>query len=499
MNEPKFTNKQPSSEGSVDSSGRKIALNTILLSATEFFTRLVSLALIILVARLLGPVMLGIYAFALGLLRVCDIFLNFGLDRYLQREVGREPEGAGSLFSRVFVLKSLVYCLVLAVVLALSFLIIDEPLKRGVLLILTAALFFRTHTASAAALFRARQKAQYEAAVVLTMRLFYGGLGLAAVLSGYGLLTLVSLELGAQVVAFLAAVWVFRQRLASPWHKVAWADLKDLVALSKDFFLIRLVLTLSSSLNILLLSLLAGDLLTGFYAAALRLTSAFDFIPEAFTGSFLPVISRQARENWPGFVTVFRNYVKYLIIAGLGLTAALASMAPDLVPLVFGAAFKPAVPVLVLLALALSLEFLNLSFTNALIALNAEGKLLRNFTAVLLFNLLANLLLIPVWQEQGAAWAVVLAESLVLVLQLKALGRDRLQSLALGSVVWRPVLAGLLALGWGCFLIRLPVPFPAALVLTGLGYLVGLFATGALSLYELQTLKTWAAEGRHAA
>lgn len=483
----------------MDSSGRKIALNTVLLSATEFFTRLVSLALIILVARLLGPVMLGIYAFVLGLLRVCDIFLNFGLDRYLQREVGREPEWAGPLFSRVFVLKSLVYCLVLAVVLALSFTIIDEPVKRGVLLILTGALFFRTHTASIAALFRAHQKAQYEATVVLTMRLLYGGLGLAAVLSGYGLLTLVSLELGAQIVAFLAAFWVFTHRIASPWHKVAWPDLKDLVALSKDFFFIRLVLTLSSSLNILLLSLLAGDLVTGFYAAALRLTSAFDFIPEAFTGSFLPVISRQARENWPNFVAVFRNYVKYLIIAGLGLTAALASMAPDLIPLVFGPDFKPAVPVLILLALALSFEFLNLSLTNALIALNAESRLLKNFTAVLFFNLLVNLLLIPIWREMGAAWAVVLAESLVLVLQLKALGRDRLHSLALGNVVWRPLLAGLLTLGWGYFLTRLSVPFPAALALTGLVYLAGLFATGALSLYELQALKTWAAEGRHAA
>lgn len=483
----------------MDSSGRKIALNTILLSATEFFTRLVSLALIILVARLLGPVMLGIYAFALGLLRVCDIFLNFGLDRYLQREVGRQPEGAGPLFSQVFVLKSLVYCLVLATVLALSFLIIDEPLKRGVLLILTLALFFRTHTVSVAALFRARQKAQYEAAVVLTMRLLYGGLGLAAVLSGYGLLTLVSLELGAQIVAFLAAVWVFWRRLASPWHKVAWADLKNLVTLSKDFFFIRLVLTLSGSLNILLLSLLAGDMVTGFYAAALRLTSAFDFIPEAFTGSFLPVISNQARENWAGFMTVFRNYVKYLLIAGLGLTAGLASLSPGLIPLVFGSAFQPAVPVLTLLALGLTLEFLNLSFTNALIALNAEGKLLRNFTVVLFFNLLANLLLIPVWQEQGAAWAFVWAESLVLILQLKAMGRDRLQSLGLGGVVWRPLLAGLLTLGWGCLLIRLPVPFPAVLALTGLGYLVGLFATGALSVYELQALKTWAAESRHAA
>jgi O-antigen/teichoic acid export membrane protein len=483
----------------MDNSGRKIALNTVLLTATEFFTRLISLALIILVARLLGPVMLGIYAFALGLLRVCDIFLNFGMDRYLQREVGRQPEWAGPLFSQVFVLKSLVYLLILVGIFTLSFIIIDEPLKRGVLLVLTGALFFRTHTASATAFFRARQKAQYEAAMVITMRLLYGGAGLAAILTGQGLLTLVLLELGAQIAAFLAAFWLFWHQIASPWCPVAWADLKKLVVATKDFFFIRLVLTLSSSLNILLLSFLAGDLATGFYAAALRLTSVFDFLPEAFSGAFLPVISRQARQNWQGFVLVFQHYFKYLIILGIGLTACLSSLAPEIIPFVFGSAFQQTVPVLTLLALALTFEFINLSLTNALIALNAEGKILKNFTAALFFNLLANLLLIPVFREQGAAWAFVLAESLVLVLQLKALGHNRLRHLTLGAVIWRPLLVGFLAFGWGCFLTKTQVPFPAALVLTNLGFLVGLFATGVLSSYELKTLKTWALEGKHAA
>lgn len=483
----------------MESSGRKIAVNTVLLSATELFTRLISLALIILVARRLGPVMLGIYAFALGLLRVCDIFLNFGMDRYLQREVGRRPEWAGLLFSRVFVLKSMVYLLILVGVFAISFILIGEPLKRGVLLVLTLALFFRTHTASAAAFFRARQKAQYEAAVVLTMRLLYGGLGLAAILTGQGLLTLVSLELGAQIAACLAAFWIFWRRIATPWHPVAWADLKQLVIVSKDFFLIRLVITASSSLHLLMLSLLAGDLATGFYAAALRLTSAFDFMPEAFTGAFLPVISRQAKENWQGFVVVFRNYVKYLIILGIGIASCLGSLAPDIIPLVFGPAFQPAVPVLSLLALALAWEFINLSLTNALIALNSEGRILRNFTIVLIFSILANLLLISSFQERGAALACVLAEVLVLVLHLNALGRDSLRAFALGAVVWRPLLAGFLALGWGVCLARTPFPLPASLVLVGLSYLFGLFLTGALSFDELQTLKTWAKESQHAA
>ena len=76
----------------MEAAHRKIALNTILLSATEFLTRMVSLVLVIFVARRLGPEMMGIYAFALTFVNFFDIFISFGLERYIQREVGRQPD-----------------------------------------------------------------------------------------------------------------------------------------------------------------------------------------------------------------------------------------------------------------------------------------------------------------------------------------------------------------------------------------------------------------------
>lgn len=479
--------------------GRRIALNTVLLSGTEFLTRFLSLLLIILVARFLGPAALGIYAFALSLTRICDIFLNFGLDRYLQREAAREPGLAGPLFAQVFVFKSLLYLGCLAAVLALTGLLVQETLKQQVVGLLTLALFFRTHTVSAATFFRARQQAAYEAGVVLTFRLLYGGAGVAALWAGQGLLTLVLLETLAQAGACLLAFWWFSKYLASPWHRVTWAALVRLVQAAKEFFLLRLVLVLSHSLTLLLLSLLAGDLATGFYAAALRVTSAFDFLPEAFTGSFLPALSRQVRENLENFAAVFRYYFKYLLILGSGLAAGLGSLAPALIPLVFGEPFQPAVPVLMLLALALALEFANLSFSNALIALDEERALLGNFTLALLAGFLFNLLLIPPLGAKGAAGAALLGEILVLGLQLRALGASRLAALAVGSLVWRPLLAAIegYLLGHWCLWAKLPLPW--ALLLAGLGFLVGLLATGTITREELKTLRSWSGGNCHVA
>ena len=476
--------------------GRTIAWNTLLLSATEFSTRLVSLALIILVARRLGPALLGIYAFALGLIRLAELVLNFGLDRYLQREVGRRPEAAAPLCRRVLALKSLLYLGCLGVLLPVLY-FIAEPLKRQVVALLLAALFFRSHTASLTALFRGRQLAGVEARVVITMRLLYGGGGVAAVLAGYGLVALALLEVGAQAAALGVALWLFSRRLGSPWGKVTWTTVRELAAAGKQFFLIRLVLTLSGSLHVLLLSLMAGDLATGFFAAALRLTSAFDFLPEAFTGAFLPVLSREERFRDSGFPAVFRQYLKYLVIVGLGLAATLAGTAPVLVPAVFGPAFGPAVPVLSVLSLVLALEFLNLALSNSLIALNAEARVLRIFGLVLLVSVTANLGLVPLLREMGAAWAAVAAEGAALALQLRALTREALHPGREVARLWRPLLAGLAALGGGRLLLLTPVPWPLALAAPPLIFLLGLFITGTLGLAEFHTLRAWAGEGRH--
>jgi O-antigen/teichoic acid export membrane protein len=482
-----------------DAVGRKIALNTMLLGATEFLTRFLSLALIILVARFLGAAALGIYAFALSLTRIGEIFLNFGLDRYLQREAAREPGAVGPLFAQVFVFKTGLSLVCLAVIFGFSWTLVQDPLKRQVLGLLTLALLFRGHTVSAASFFRARQKAAYEAGVVITFRLLYGLTGVAALWAGQGLLTLVLLETTAQAGACLVALWLFWSRLASPWHRVTWGDLGRLVKAAHSFFLLRVLLTLANSTPLVLLSWLAGDLATGFYAAALRLTSAFDFLPEAFSGSFLPALSRQVRESWQSFVSVFQYYFKYLLILGLGLAAGLGSLAPGLIPLVFGSPFQPAVPVLTLLALALALEFVNLSCSNALIALNEEKALLWSFSCLVLGQVIFNLWFIPVLGATGAAIAALLAEFLVLLLQLRALGRHRLASLALVSLAWRPLGAGIVSFLGGALLTRAQLPLPWSLPLTGLFFLVALMANGALSRHELKTLKAWAGGRTHEA
>jgi O-antigen/teichoic acid export membrane protein len=232
-----------------------------------------------------------------------------------------------------------------------------------------------------------------------------------------------------------------------------------------------------------------GDAATGWYAAAVRLYAAFDFVPDAFSGGFLTVLSRKVKEGWPAFAAVFQYFFKYLFILGVGIAAVLGGLAPQLLVRVFGPSFQPAVPTLMLLAPALVLNFVNLPLSNAIIALNRENRILVIFSLAAVFNILLNLWLIPHWQQNGAALATFVSEAVVLVLQLRAIGWPRVHSLGLVDLAARPLLSGSLTFILGLWLMSQDQFTAVNLALTGLCYTALLLLSGALSWKELLAVK----------
>ena len=473
----------------MEAAQQTIARNTLLLTLTELLSRVMSLVLIILVARRLGPVLMGIYAFGLTFVRLLEILVDFGLDRYIQREIGRRPEESGPLFSRVFGLKLALYLLGAVIVLLLGYFFLADPLKLWVVWILSVTIFFRSQATSTNAFFRARQQVKYESIVVVTQRLAYTSAGLAAILAGYGLLTLVSLELLAQMGACATGWWLFRLKIGNPFHPIGFQHLKALATAAQNFLYIRLALTVFNSIDLLMLSFLAGDAATGWYAAAVRVYAAFDFVPDAFSGAFLTVLSRKVKEGWSAFSAVFHYFFKYLVILGLGFAAVLGGLAPQLLVRIFGASFQPATFTLMLLAPALVLNFVNLPLSTAIIALNEEKKILANFSLAAGFNIALNFWLIPQWHQNGAALATLLSEAAVLLLQFRALGRDRVHSLGLADLTRRSLVAGCLTFAWGCWLVVWDLPLILNLALSGFGFVLLLLLTGALSWKELVAVK----------
>jgi O-antigen/teichoic acid export membrane protein len=469
--------------------GRAIGRNTLLLVTTEFSSKLISILLIMAVARTLGPAAMGIYAFGLAFISIFAILVNFGFVTYIQREVGRSPQNAGQLFAQIFCLQVVIYLVCISIILPTSIALADTTLKKLVVWTLSAALFFQTSVNVTNAFFRAHLKVKYEAIVLLTMRITYAGAGLTALLSGQGLLTLVSIELIAWVGACFLGWWFFIKKIGNPFHRIRWSDLRDLIGKTREFLFIRILQTIFNTVDMLMLSVMAGDIAAGLYGAALRLISAFDFLPSAFTGAYFPAMSQVAHGDRSAFYDICKPYYKYLFIIGLGLALALGVFAEGLIGLLFGTEFLPAAKTLVILALGQIILFANWPLSNAIIALNRERKIRNVFGGCAVFSICMNVILIPHFKNDGSALAFLVSQSLLLCLQLHILGWDFARRMNLGMVSGRAITAALLALCLACVIGVEKFNVFVGAAVTGLSFFIFLVVMRSVTLKELLRVK----------
>ncbi len=418
---------------------KKIFQNVLVLGVTDIGAKGLTLVLMIVMARELGPVLMGVHAFGMAVAGMLQIFMDFGLNPFIQREVGRTPQSAATMVSEILSLKLGIAAIAVVGLLAtIPFLAMDSP-KREVVLILSGAMFFHSSTGAVCACFRALQLSHIEAMVRLSFRAAYTVIGLLILLMGGGIIALVSLELASAFMAFVLAFHWLRKRIGSPIGILSRKRAFQLMKKAWSFLFINIVQTIYNSIDMLMLSLMGGDLYTGYYALATRLFDAFEFLPGALAGGFLPVLSREASARGAEFNRVLGAYFKWNMLLGTSLGVGLAAFAEDVVPLLFGPKFIPAIPTMRLMGIAMVLTSVNWPLTTTIISLNRESRILRMFTLGAVVNVLLNLWFIPVFKDQGTAWTSIISAVLFICLQGKALGADvrhegRLAYLAMGPL-----------------------------------------------------------------
>jgi O-antigen/teichoic acid export membrane protein len=148
-----------------------------------------------------------------------------------------------------------------------------------------------------------------------------------------------------------------------------------------------------------------------------------------------------------------------------------------------GDAFLPDSAIaLQLMAWSIPIGWINSVTNYVLIAVNQQRFLTRAFVVGLSFNLVANLIFIPLYDYRAAAIITIFSE-LVLLAAFYVGIRRYLAPVPWWPLLWRPALAGALMFGIGLAL--WPVSGPLAL-LASLGvYALGLFVLGVFTPGEI--------------
>jgi len=168
----------------------------------------------------------------------------------------------------------------------------------------------------------------------------------------------------------------------------------------------------------ILLSLLTTPSEVGIYGAAYKIIETLVFFPAMIIGLMFPLFSRYIFTNTQIFIKISNIILKLFLIIIVPLIVITIFIAPTIISIVGGPDFSDAVGVLQILIFALASIFFGHLFTNILIAGEQQKKLMIALIATATINIVANIILIPIYSYTGAAIVSVITELFVVAITL---------------------------------------------------------------------------------
>lgn len=416
MNHPPPTPQTPSEPDLAQANGpgptrvgRRVLVNTGSLAGSSLWRIAISFVLQVFIARQLDIPGVGIYNAALAYLNVGQVVGEIGLPNLLVRNLAQNPHHRRALFFMSLRLQLGMAFLVWA---GLSlFALLLEPSSRMALWIVGASLPFYAVTSTSQTIFQASERMELLMGVEWVINGIILGLSLAVLLGGGGILALVSVLVLAQALSALICLFLLYRSalLAGPQLPVPPFGYRELWAQAVPFFRLSIADVLLQRLDILLISLLGGEVVTGIYSLAYNLVRVLSKLVQSFWQALYPTFSRLFHHADGKYPVLADLSLRYGLIALLPAAALSAVVAPQLIPFIFSSDYQESAAVYRILIWLTPFFFLaNYASTQLLVQRRPKASLLIAGAHLLALIVLLSLLT-PLAQAQGAAWASLVA------------------------------------------------------------------------------------------
>jgi polysaccharide transporter, PST family len=394
----------------------RLSRNTLILLTSNAGSAVLSFILSILIGRVLGQDGLGVYSTALAWVFPLSLIAEFGLGTLMTRDLAQDSTLTSTYLSATTVPRLWIGGLLSICLILLAPLLSSDPSVVAGLRISAPLIIILPSFGAFTAIFRARQimwpipwlnLSMLIAQVVLTALVFLAGYG---VLVALVVNTLTSA--GQLLAAWIIYRWKFQDSTSnsSPSFKV-----EILLRRAWPFALAALLAAVQVRIGTILLERLTNTSEVGYYAAASRFVEAGRMIPNALFGALFPALAALALQ--PAELSrTFRRILVGLSAFGLALGIAFTPLAFLAISLTYGDAFTPAAPVLQIAMWGLLPGLLRAGWTLYWYALGREGLTNLVTGITLVAQIALSLWLIPLYGAWGVAAAILLTETLALLL-----------------------------------------------------------------------------------
>ncbi|PJA99092.1 MAG: flippase [Ignavibacteriales bacterium CG_4_9_14_3_um_filter_30_11] len=380
-----------------------------------FFEKIIRVILgafvVISITNYLGPSDFGLYSYALSFAGIFTVIATLGIDTILTRELINNKERMNILLGTGLGLKLIGALISLALLsIALIFTNQDRFTNFLIFIIALSPIFQSFNVVDS--YFQSKVQSKYSVIAQSSSFIISSVIKLALIIINSSLLSFVVFTTAEYV--FLAITylityksiglnifdWKFEMKLAITFLKDSW-----------PLILSGIVITIYMKIDQIMIKQMLGIAEVGYYAAAVRLSEAWYFLPLIITSSLFPAIVITKNINEKLFLS--RMQKLYDLLAWISISIALLTtfFSKEIIDILYKPEFMPAVPVLTIYIWAGVFVFLGVASTQFLIAENfTKIAFYRSFIGMVL-NVILNYFLIPKYGIVGSALATLISYS----------------------------------------------------------------------------------------
>lgn len=393
---------------------QSVLRNSLLLLGFHVLTKSLAFVSFILLANYLGAQVFGTYNYAFALAALFIPLCDLGMDTYLMREVPRlSSEQIPKQLGAALVWKGLLTFLVF-VGFSITVGLLDAFGSERFYIVALAGVvtLLRTYWTTFGSLFRALNKVSYEAGLLSLARIVEFTVVVLSIWFDTGLLLLLSVLAVVNLVSVAVTYALVRARFTNPTLQQDFDFMLSMLKGGVPFALTTIFTSIYFNFDTVLVAKFINDESAGIYRAAYNLILPLMMITAAISGAVFPFVSQSYRTHKEDVARLLQRSATHLLMVALPIAVATTFLAKEIIGFLFAPEYAPAAICLSILVWFIPIVYLTNLFGNSLGAMDQQKFVLRVTTLNVVFNVGANLLVIPYYAQVGASVTTVLTELL---------------------------------------------------------------------------------------
>lgn len=413
------------------STARKILSNTIAQVIGKIIVAILSLLTVKIATGYLSVEGYGEYIYIYEFLAFFGIAADLGLFTIAVKEISEDENNMRKIIGNILSLRTILVTLTMILAIITIYALpsyADTRIPFGVA-VASLTVFFTILNGTITSILQAKLQMHIASIMTVIGKIISVGFMFYVVAYGFpadkelGFYMLIAAGIIGAIAMLIGTHWYVR-KITPIEYRFDFDLWKRVIKKSLPYGLALILNSIYFRIDAILISAMRGQSEVGIFGVAMRMLENFEVLPLYFMNSVLPVLTKAIKENTDKYKKVISYAFDFLAALSIPMVVGGVILAYPIIFIVSSPDFLSRLNegfygsdiALQILFFAMLFQFLSVLFSFVLMAIDRQSKLLYINGACVIFNIVANLIVIPIYGFRGAASVSVLSELFILLI-----------------------------------------------------------------------------------